>query len=36
MIRTLYDKVRFAIKMKENVLLVHEERGFSSPIRYTI
>jgi hypothetical protein len=31
---TLYDKVRFGIAMDDEVPLVHQERGFSSPIWY--
>jgi hypothetical protein len=31
---TLYDKVRFGIEIDDEVPLVHQERGFSSPIWY--
>ena len=31
---TLYDKVRFGAEMPDRVPLVHQERGFSSPIWY--
>ncbi len=31
---TLYDKVKNGIEIAENVPLVHQERGFSSPIWY--
>jgi hypothetical protein len=31
---TLYDKVRFGVEMPDRVPLVHQERGFSSPIWY--
>ena len=32
---TLYDKVRFGAEMPDRVPLVHQERGFSSPIWYS-
>jgi hypothetical protein len=32
---TLYDKVRFGAEMPDEVPLVHQERGFSSPIWYS-
>ncbi len=32
---TLYDKVRFGDEMADTVPLVHQERGFTSPIWYT-
>ncbi|WP_148861335.1 DUF3604 domain-containing protein [Marinobacter fonticola] len=32
---TLYDKVRLGAKMDDDVPLVHQERGFSSPIWYS-
>lgn len=32
---TLYDKVRFGARMPDRVPLVHQERGFSSPIWYS-
>jgi len=31
---TLYDRVRFGVAMSDDVPLVHQERGFSSPIWY--